>query len=179
MGLKRKRSSFDVSPSSTSSSLSPSFSCDPSSPSPKYREFAMEVDPVPSDSISAWIYGGRDDSTSSILNSRTRKRFRDNRPDEQTIYGRSRTLDALGTCSNTESRKHAQQALPSPKTTAEHVANHFSAAAVKDFVRSAVDSALVLGSTAADESPDIFLYTCPSRTGIGTMSNLQWRPSIS
>ncbi|KAF2666916.1 hypothetical protein BT63DRAFT_481377 [Microthyrium microscopicum] len=86
MALKRKRSSCDVSPSSSTSSFSPP--SDPVSPTP-VRQFpnavSMDLDTNMSFCSAGWTYDWEDD-TRYGLNSRTRKRFRDNRPDEDVIH---------------------------------------------------------------------------------------------
>lgn len=78
MAFKRKRSDFETSPSSSSTATFPSR--DPSSsPCPDISMFddaSFAEQP---------IY--RPDIVPSHLNSRTRKRFRDNRPDESKIHG--------------------------------------------------------------------------------------------
>lgn len=94
MVLKRKRSS-DFSPASSTSSWSSSSTRASQSPTPHSRSYfqdahsSMDVDrPIPSIPIAAWNLGvGRVSSTD--MNSRTRKRFRDNRPDEEIIHGMS------------------------------------------------------------------------------------------
>jgi hypothetical protein len=87
MGVKRKRSSFEASPSSSTSSLFPP--SDPASPTPPmqcgFEGLAMEVDPPSSHTISSWMSGWAD-AGASRMHSRTRKRLR-NRPDEQLIHG--------------------------------------------------------------------------------------------
>ncbi|KAJ9644033.1 hypothetical protein H2201_006632 [Coniosporium apollinis] len=91
MALKRKRSSDGFSPTSTSSFLSTTtYGSQSPTPAPRVQfTGSMVVDgPVPSNSITAWTTGIRK-PYSSDLNSRTRKRFRDNRPDESVIYASS------------------------------------------------------------------------------------------
>ncbi|EON62493.1 hypothetical protein W97_01716 [Coniosporium apollinis CBS 100218] len=88
MALKRKRSNDGFSPISTSSFLSTStYGSQSPTPAPRVQSTgSMIVDgPVPSNSITAWTTGVRKPN-SSDLNSRTRKRFRDNRPDESVIH---------------------------------------------------------------------------------------------
>ena len=76
MALKRKRSSSAVSPFSSSSSATLS-SRDPSaSPCPDVHMFDDSSCAVP-----------RPDFAPSDLHSRTRKRYRDNRPDEAIVHG--------------------------------------------------------------------------------------------
>ena len=77
MSLKRKRSNSAVSPSTSSGTAS---SRDPScSPSPDiYMLNSTSCPPPPV---------RQPDTDSRHLHSRTRKRFRDNRPDENTIHG--------------------------------------------------------------------------------------------
>ncbi|OCK82523.1 hypothetical protein K432DRAFT_219228 [Lepidopterella palustris CBS 459.81] len=87
MGLKRKRSCSNSSPLSISS-FATSTSCGSQSPTPASHLFggAMDVEiPVPSHPISLCNRDIRRLS-SSDLNSRTRKRFRDNRPDESILH---------------------------------------------------------------------------------------------
>ena len=76
MALKRKRSSSAVSPFSSSSSATPS-SRDPSaSPCPDVLMLDDSSCAIP-----------RPDVAPSDLHSRTRKRYRDNRPDEAVVHG--------------------------------------------------------------------------------------------
>ncbi|KAL2038354.1 hypothetical protein N7G274_009003 [Stereocaulon virgatum] len=77
MSLKRKRSTSAISPS-TSSTATTSSRDPSSSPSPDISMLGnASVSPPP-------VH--HPESTSSHLHSRTRKRFRDNRPDESTIH---------------------------------------------------------------------------------------------
>lgn len=84
MSLKRKRSS-DLSPLSTTSLLSRASQ----SPTPLlYPSLngAMDVE-APAPNTQLWAWNRRKPFASSDLASRTRKRFRDNRPDERAIHG--------------------------------------------------------------------------------------------
>ena len=87
MAVKRKRSDSTISPYSTSSSTNTTSRDASSSPSPDVQM---------SDSVSQWPNVNPSQyAQSARMNSRTRKRFRDNRPDENTIYGLSTTLYPL------------------------------------------------------------------------------------
>ena len=78
MALKRKRSDSEVSPSSSSTATFPSR--DPSS-SPCPDIYMLDDAPFAEQPVY------RPEILSSHLNSRTRKRFRDSRPDESKIHG--------------------------------------------------------------------------------------------
>ncbi|KAF2102399.1 hypothetical protein NA57DRAFT_51980 [Rhizodiscina lignyota] len=82
MGLKRKRSDVNISPESISSFASSRISV---SPTPGGNdEMAIDV-PVKAQPHSTWEWERRSASPWEV-NSRTRKRFRDNRPDETTLH---------------------------------------------------------------------------------------------
>jgi hypothetical protein len=87
MGLKRK-ASFSLSPSSSTSAISPRRDqCSPFQP-------LRPPDNHPCSALNGWSYAEPfstpaatpSDGAPSYFNSRTRKRFRDSRPDEQTIH---------------------------------------------------------------------------------------------
>ena len=87
MGIKRKRSFESYSPSSSSISMASAHS-GPVSPSPSWysKDSMMEIDSIqpiasPVRQIQSWALDAVMD-----WNSRTRKRWRDNRPDEETIH---------------------------------------------------------------------------------------------
>ncbi|KAF2201506.1 hypothetical protein GQ43DRAFT_415675 [Delitschia confertaspora ATCC 74209] len=85
MALKRKRS-VDLSPLSTSSFSASTPEAQSPSPLPHQFHQAMDIESCSNhfNSISTWnMHTGR--LLSSDLGSRTRKRFRDNRPDERVI----------------------------------------------------------------------------------------------
>lgn len=95
MAMKRKRSS-DFSPASSTASWSSSRASQ--SPTPLSRTFhdahssSMDIDrPIPSMPIASWNLGVCRLSSTDV-NSRTRKRFRDNRPDEEIIHGKLMAL---------------------------------------------------------------------------------------
>lgn len=90
MALKRKRSAQAFSsPSSDASDTSTQFS-----PLPLFYQQSKPVDPL--FHKPAWSWPMYDDTPSKQhLNSRTRKRHRDNRPDEQQVYGVSCWLGAV------------------------------------------------------------------------------------
>lgn len=94
MALKRKRSCSNSSPASTSS-FTTSTSRGSQSPTPAPRLFngAMDLEtPIPSNPVLSWNMDvGK--LSSLDLNSRTRKRFRDNRPNENIIH--ETTMDKL------------------------------------------------------------------------------------
>ncbi|KAF2192099.1 hypothetical protein K469DRAFT_716587 [Zopfia rhizophila CBS 207.26] len=85
MGLKRKRS-IDESPLSTSSFTASTPEAQSPTPMPHQFDGAMDID-IESrfNANPSWnFHSGR--LSSSDLNTRTRKRFRDNRPDERVIH---------------------------------------------------------------------------------------------
>jgi hypothetical protein len=125
MALKRKRSSITSASSSSSSDVGGTFY---SAPSPLSSMFFAQSKPL------SMPFGKRDaeDSLDCQLNSRTRKRYRDNRPDEQIIFGMSRysraadatqLTDISQLTANTISKLYDAQrrlpdtaAIPSPDT---------------------------------------------------------------
>ncbi|MCJ1440350.1 MAG: hypothetical protein MMC23_000833 [Stictis urceolatum] len=127
MGLKRKRSMTSLSPSSTTSSASVSPNHDASSPTP----FSMVGWPNEEDDISMggiefggafnggftapFAHAGLDIGScggeDAHLHSRTRKRFRDNRPDETSIH--ESTLSKLFLA---QRPSHAPTPSPIPST---------------------------------------------------------------
>ena len=121
MSLKRKRSSSAISPSTSSTATTSSR--DPSS-SPSLDIFTLEN---ASFSPPAAL---RPDFGSSRLHSRTRKRFRDNRPDETTIHG---ALPCPETCllktlrADFLPRNNLQQALRSRTVSSTTCALYVSA----------------------------------------------------
>ncbi|QDS68747.1 hypothetical protein FKW77_004720 [Venturia effusa] len=87
MGMKRKRSA-DISPSTSTSSVLSSPSQASTSPCPHSRNHYNEMEiepPIPNSTFSSWADAHRE-PLSARLNSRTRKRARDNRPDEESIH---------------------------------------------------------------------------------------------
>lgn len=88
MALKRKRSSPAL-----SSPTSDSDATTQSSPLPCFYQHSKPVDPLMYKPT--WFLLPQRDDSQRHLNSRTRKRHRDNRPDEQQIYGMSRCLGAV------------------------------------------------------------------------------------
>jgi hypothetical protein len=85
MGLKRKRS-MDQSPLSTSSYTASTPEAQSPTPLPD-NHFAMDMDISPRFNMSRARDAHNGRVTSSDLGCRTRKRFRDNRPDESVIHG--------------------------------------------------------------------------------------------
>ncbi|KAF1824495.1 uncharacterized protein K489DRAFT_316840 [Dissoconium aciculare CBS 342.82] len=85
MALKRKRSSIT---SSSSASSSDAGSTCYSAPSPLSSIFYAQSKPsnIPYSKNDSFHGGNEEYSSSCHLNSRTRKRYRDNRPDEQAIF---------------------------------------------------------------------------------------------
>ena len=87
MGVKRKRS-FDSSPSSISS-IAASSCRESTSPTPMPRQLPeriMEMDVPRNMSDSSTWWHSRTDHLAATLNTRTRKRWRDNRPDDIVIH---------------------------------------------------------------------------------------------
>ena len=113
MGLKRKRS-IDVSPSTSTSSFLSSPSRTSTSPCPDPHQYYDQMDieaPIANSTFSSWGETRRE-SLSSRLNSRTRKRFRDNRPDEEMIHGKIKHETRLLACSILiRIRKHISETL--------------------------------------------------------------------
>ncbi|ORX98425.1 hypothetical protein BCR34DRAFT_548059 [Clohesyomyces aquaticus] len=82
MGFKRKRS-LDESPLSTSSFSGSTPEARSPTPMPRQFDGAMDIDMSPRFDFSRWRSAR---VSSSDANGRTRKRFRDNRPDERVIH---------------------------------------------------------------------------------------------
>jgi hypothetical protein len=112
MGLKRKRSSFEASPSSSTSSLSPP--PDPMSPTPiRSMPGAVPMDldhSISSHEATQWTFEWDRESQFS-LNSRTRKRFRDNRPDEEAIHSKRSYQSICEVTLSDFCRKYSSKAL--------------------------------------------------------------------
>jgi hypothetical protein len=89
MALKRKRSSQAFSSPSSDASEATTLS----SPMPLFYQQSKPVEPL--FHKPTWSFPTYDDHTSQHLNSRTRKRYRDNRPDEQSVYGASGWIGAV------------------------------------------------------------------------------------
>ena len=100
MALKRKRSTATF--TSSSAFPSPSTSSDSTTSLPFFYNQSKAIDPPLTHAKPTWSFPTYDSSDghdsnepsnlSSHLNSRTRKRHRDDRPSEQSIYGVSRCL---------------------------------------------------------------------------------------
>lgn len=90
MTMKRKRNELDSSPSSSSTSWS---RCGSLSPSPSQHAFDFRFQSPWQEQVARpqFAWPGVDDERHNA-SGRTLKRFRDNRPDEQAIYG-TRSLD--------------------------------------------------------------------------------------
>lgn len=87
MGLKRKRS-VDSSPLSISSfGTAPTPEAQSPCPIPDNYDFTMDLDTSPHSILFSRSWDAR--LSGSEMGSRTRKRFRDNRPDERVIHGTS------------------------------------------------------------------------------------------
>jgi hypothetical protein len=118
MGLKRKRS-IDVSPSTSTSSFLSSPSRTSTSPCPDPDQYYNQMDieaPIANTSFSSWG-NTRHESFSSQLNSRTRKRFRDNRPDVEIIHGKIDHKTRLYSNILTHPRKYIPETLLRTATT--------------------------------------------------------------
>lgn len=88
MALKRKRSSPTISsPASIAS--------DATSASPPPFSFQHHNQPIELSHKPTWLSPTYDDQPQQHLNSRTRKRYRNNRPDEKSVYGVSCWLGAV------------------------------------------------------------------------------------
>ncbi|KAF2476661.1 uncharacterized protein BDR25DRAFT_252819 [Lindgomyces ingoldianus] len=85
MGLKRKRS-MDDSPVSTSSFAASTPEAQSPTPIPHQFDGAMDLDISSHFSLGRWWESRPGRLSSSDVGSRTRKRFRDNRPDERVIH---------------------------------------------------------------------------------------------
>lgn len=120
MGLKRKRS-VDVSPSMSTSSFLSSPSRTSTSPCPGPHQYYNEMEiepPIANSTFLSWGEAYRE-PLSARLNSRTRKRARDNRPDEEMIHGKMICSTRLWPCSMlTRDRKNVSETLLRPTTTA-------------------------------------------------------------
>lgn len=82
MALKRKRSSVTISsPASITSDATAQ------SVSPPPFSFPHHSQPYQSYHEPTWSFPKYDDDQNRHLNSRTQKRYRNNRPDEQSVYG--------------------------------------------------------------------------------------------
>ena len=119
MGVKRKRS-FDSSPASIAS-IAPSSCRESTSPTPLPRqlpESAMEMDdPRNTSSLPAWCHS-RTDHLAAKLNCRTRKRWRDNRPDDTVIHRMLSWNHSLVSATNCSvCRKYHRHALCRPTPT--------------------------------------------------------------
>lgn len=97
MGLKRKRSDSAFSPSSATSTAQ----SDASSPSPcdsgsyqSHRDAMMQDAFGDACDLDQWAMDVATSDMPSYLNSRTRKRYRNNRPSDEVVYGTA----SLETC---------------------------------------------------------------------------------
>lgn len=88
MGLKRKRS-IDESPVSVSSYATSTPEAQSPTPLPDDYDGAMDLDISTSFNFSKSWNWRRKGVEGTDVGSRTRKRFRDNRPDERVIHGKS------------------------------------------------------------------------------------------
>lgn len=112
MALKRKRSATHLSSPTTSNTSGSDTS---SSPLPSFFSHAKPT-PMLYEKPS-WSFPTCAEDLPSHLGSRTRKRHRDNRPDEHMIHGKSTTRqDERQPLTSKFCRKHNKQALPSAKT---------------------------------------------------------------
>jgi len=133
MSLKRKRSSVTISPavSATDGHSNP---YDPSTIAyggiPAYYPLSKSISPYQSESpfLKPWSLRSGDDGTSTHLNSRTRKRHRDGRPDEEEVY--ASTISKLF-----EAQRHHPDASPM-LSTANHINVDMGAATYEDSAHS-------------------------------------------